>query len=155
MALVHFIGRSLFASYFIKDGVSLITKPDDAAEALAATTDRVVPAAQSVLPDGIAAHLPEEPRTWARIFGVTQVVAGLMYAIGFGRRTGAWLLAATSVPRVIAASKNDDNRDLTTALSLLGASIVGAKDTKGAPSISWRIEDARKNAAKKIEKARS
>lgn len=155
MALVHFLGRALFASYFIKDGVSLITKPDEAAEGLAVTTDHFVPAAQGVLPDGIAAHLPEEPRTWARIFGITQVLGGLMYATGWGRRAGAWLLAATSVPRVIAASRKDDERNLTTALSLLGASIVGARDTNGAPSISWRISDARKSAAKKIEKARN
>ena len=144
MSLLRFVGRLLYATYFVSDGYQLLTRPDQHVDKLAPTLDRVVPSIQAWLPPDAADRVPEDARTWTRLLGVTQILGGLAYAIGIGRRTGALLLTTASVPRLIAAAEDRHSGELLTRLALLGAGIVAAQDTHGRPGLAWRAEQSRR-----------
>ena len=105
MSLLRFAGRVLFSAYYVTDGYQLLTKPDQNADQIASTVDRVVPAVQSFLPPETADRVPEDARTWTRLLGLAQIIGGVAYATGIARRPGAVLLAAATLPRVIGASE--------------------------------------------------
>lgn len=144
MSLLRFVGRALFSSYFIADGYQLLTRPDQNADQLAPAVDRVVPLVQSVLPPDTADRLPEDARTWTRLFGLAQVVGGVAYATGIGRRLGAVLLTAATLPRLLAAASDRDTAGLFAQAALLGAGVVATQDTNGRPSLAWRASQSRK-----------
>lgn len=150
MALLRFFGRALFSSHFVADGVGMITSPDKGAERVATTTDRIIPLVQRVLPEGASDALPEDPKTWSRIFGCMQVAGGALYTLGLGRRFGALLLAISAVPKALNA--RDEEGSSLVPLSLLGAAIVATRDRNGKPSLSWRAEQARKEAGKAVDR---
>lgn len=152
MSLLRFAGRVLFSSYFVADGYKLLTKPDQHADEVGATIDKVVPLMQSVLPPDAADRVPEDARTWARLLGITQIVGGLAYATGIGRRGGAWALTAAAVPRVVAATGDrDDLSGLLNKAALLGAGIVATQDTAGRPGLAWRAEQSRKAIGSRVQ----
>ncbi|AQP44558.1 DoxX family membrane protein [Tessaracoccus flavus] len=158
MSLTRFLSRSLFASYFIAEGVKAVTKPAETAPDAEAFTSRVAPLVQRVVPADIASYVPERAETWVRISGVAQVLGGVMFATGIGRRLGAMLLAKASVLNVaIALPDKGASQDAKQAArpavlrnaALLGASMLAAQDTQGKPSLAWRTEHAAKVTEKK------
>lgn len=144
MSLLRFAGRLLFSAYFVSDGFQLLTKPDQHVDQISPAVDRIVPAVQSVLPPDTADRVPEDARTWARVLGLAQIVGGIAYATGIARRPGAWLLGATTVPRLAAAAGSDDRGGLLSQLALFGATVVATQDTAGRPGLAWRAEQSRK-----------
>ena len=120
MSLLRFAGRVLFSAYYVTDGYQLLTKPDQNADQIASTVDRVVPAVQSFLPPETADRVPEDARTWTRLLGLAQIIGGVAYATGIARRPGAVLLAAATLPRVIGASESKGRSGMLSQLALFG-----------------------------------
>ena len=144
MSLLRFAGRALFSSYYIADGYQLLTRPDQNADQLAPAVDRIVPVVQSVLPPDTADRLPEDARTWTRIFGIAQLVGGAAYATGIGRRLGAVLLTVATLPRLLASAGNRDTSGVFAQAALLGAGVVATQDTNGRPGLAWRAEQSKR-----------
>lgn len=147
MTFSRFVGRALLASFFINEGVKAVTKPNDQVEAAAPIADRVVPLAQKVAPASYAGYIPQETKTLVQATGAAQVIGGLAFATGIGRRFGATLLAASMLPHVAAAATakaetteeaRGNRAKLLRNLSLLGATVLAAQDTEGNPSLGWR-----------------
>lgn len=158
MSLLRFLARSLFASYFISEGVKAVTKPTESAPDAEAFTSSVAPLLQRVVPADVASYVPERPETWVRISGAAQIAGGAMFATGIGRRLGALLLAKASILNVAIALpekgaaksiKEAARPDVIRNLALLGASILAAQDTQGKPSLAWRADHAAKLTGKK------
>lgn len=159
MSLLRFVGRAALASYFVYEGVKAVTKPEEQVEAAEPIAQRVVPLAQKAVPASVAPYLPEQTRTLVQLSGATQVVGGLAFASGFGRRLGAGLLALTQVSHVIASARqlNADDKSaarskLVRNVALLGATVLAAQDTQGKPSLGWRAEDAGTRISKAADK---
>lgn len=158
MSLLRFVARSLFASYFVAEGVRAVTKPAELAPDAERFTSTVTPLLQRVVPADIAAYVPEKAETWVRAAGVAQVVGGAMYATGLGRRLGALLLAKASVlnlaislpdkgaPKV---AKDAARPEVLRNAALLGAAVLAARDTEGRPSLAWRAEHTAKVTERK------
>lgn len=153
MSLLRFAGRVLFSAYYVTDGYQLLTKPDQNADQIASTVDRVVPAVQSFLPPETADRVPEDARTWTRLLGLAQIVGGVAYATGIARRPGAVLLAAATLPRLVGASESKDRSGTLSQLALFGAAITATQDTAGRPSLAWRAQQSRNAATKNAKKA--
>ncbi|MHA6511659.1 DoxX family membrane protein [Tessaracoccus sp. Z1128] len=158
MSLLRFVARSLFASYFIAEGVKAVTKPAESAPDAERFTSAVSPLLQRVVPADIASYVPENAETWVRISGVAQIVGGAMYATGIGRRLGALLLAKASVLNLAIAlpdkgassvAKDASRPEVLRNAALLGAAVLAAQDTEGRPSLSWRADHAAKVTEKK------
>lgn len=150
MSLIRFVGRSLFASAFVVDGVKMLTskKAESAADPVVSA---VLPAAKGILPDSVSAMLPEDADTWAKIQGGAEVAGGVLYATGWLRRAGALILLGTAVPKVVSALVDDRNNDLIGALALTGGALVATADTHGQPSLGWRFQHGVNVAQKQIE----
>ena len=158
MSLMRFVARSLFASYFIAEGARAVTKPEESApdaERFAAT---ITPLLQRVVPADVSSYVPEKAETWVRLTGAAQVVGGVMFATGIGRRPGALLLATTSAVNLTTAlpakeaqkaAKEAARPEMLRWAALLGASVLATADTQGKPSIAWRAEQAAKVTEKK------
>lgn len=153
MSLLRFVGRALFSAYFVADGFQLLTKPDQNVDQIAPTVDRIVPAVQSILPPDTADRLPEDARTWTRLFGIAQIVGGLAYATGIARRPGACLLGLATLPRLIGEIGQDDRSGVLSKVALLGAAVVASQDTAGRPGLAWRAEQSRKAVEARAETA--
>ena len=131
----------------------------EAAEAIA---KKVVPLAQKAAPAQFAPYVPEQTKTLVQISGATQILGGLAFATGIGRRLGAGLLALTAIPHVIVAAKAafaaapDDKSSTRSILlrniALLGATVLAANDTEGKPGLGWRAEDTSKRISKTVDK---
>lgn len=153
MSLLRFVARGLFASYFIAEGVKAATKPAELAPDAERFVATVTPMVQRVLPADIAVYVPEKPETWVRLTGFTQVVGGVMYATGAGRRLGAMLIAKTAALNLCwalpdkgapKATKEAARPEMLRNAALLGAAVLATQDTEGKPSMAWRAEQAAK-----------
>ena len=158
MSLSRFVARSMFAGFFITEGVKAVTKPAEIAPDAEAFTSRIAPLVQRALPADISSYVPEKAETWVRIGGVAQIAGGAMYATGIGRRLGALLLAKASVLNIaIAAPGKDATREAKEAarpdvlrnVAFLGASLLAMQDTEGRPSLAWRADQAAKVSSQK------
>ena len=157
MRLLRFLARSLFASAFVADGVRKVTSPAELAPEAEAFTARVTPFVQRVVPSGYSSHVPDQAESWVRICGAVEVVGGVMFATGIGRRLGACLLAKASILNIaVALPEQDADPDEKQArrpevlknVALLGASLLATQDLQGRPSASWR----RRNASHKLRR---
>lgn len=157
MNLVRFAARSLFAGYFIADGIQAVSKPSETAPEAEAFTDKAVPLIQRILPSSYSSSVPEEAETWVRATGALKVVGGIMFATGIGRRLGAFFLAGASVLDIAVAwpSKDADKQDAKAGRAqalkhgaLLGAAVLATKDLQGKPSLAWRAEQKSKQAGR-------
>lgn len=158
MSLVRFVARSMFASYFISEGVKAVSKPAETAPDAEGFTSTVAPMLQRVVPADLASYVPEKAETWVRISGAAQIVGGVMFATGIGRRIGALLLAKASVLNLAismpgkgatAEAKAHARPEMLRNAALLGASVLATQDLQGNPSLSWRSAQAAKVAEKK------
>ncbi|MCT1459416.1 DoxX family protein [Aestuariimicrobium sp. p3-SID1156] len=161
MSLIRFAGRAMLASYFVTEGIKAVTKPDEQVEAAEPIARRVVPLAQKAAPAQYAAYVPQETRTLVQATGVAQVLGGLAFAFGFGRRAGATALAASMLPHVGASvtskATNSEERRANRAklmrnVALLGATLLAANDTEGQPSLGWRASNASRRLARSADK---
>ncbi len=152
MSLIRFAGRVLHSAYFAMDGYQLVTKPDRYSDEIAKTTDRLIPAIQSVLPPDIADRLPEKSRSWTRIFGIAQLTGAALYATGLLRRPGAYLLALSTTPRLIAAVSSRQKTDALIPAAMLGSTLVATQDTAGKPNLRWRAENSTRHLARAAER---
>lgn len=155
MSLIRFAGRLLYSGYFVANGVALLTKPDEYADDIAQTTDKVVPTVQSFLPDDAADALPEDAHSWARILGLAQIVGGACYALGFARRPAALLLGLTTVPQIVTAATSETKSKALAPLALAGAALVATQDTAGKPSLAWRAGKAAEKVTKTADNSGS
>lgn len=161
MSLIRFAGRAMLASYFVSEGVKAVTKPDDHVDAADPIAQRVVPLAQKAAPAQYAAYVPQETRTLVQATGAAQVLGGLAFAFGMGRRVGATTLAATMVPHVVASAmakpasldeKRHKRSILMRNVALLGATLLASQDTEGQPSLGWRASNASRRIGKAADK---
>jgi len=154
----------MLASYYILSGVKALRKPDEFVKAAEPFADRVVPAVKKYAPQQVAVVIPEDAVNLVRANGAVQVVGGLGLATGMGRRLGALLLAASTLPSTIAKhpfwSKTDpqekalDRAQFLKNTSLLGGVLIAAMDTEGKPSLSYRAQKGGQALAKETRKAR-
>ncbi len=169
MSLLRFLARSLFASAFVADGVRKVSSPAELAPEAEAFTSRFTPLVQRVVPSGYSSHVPDRAESWVRICGAVEVVGGVMFATGIGRRIGACLLAKASILNIAVAlpdkdadpdEKQERRPDVLKNVALLGASLLATQDLQGRPSASWRRRNsphrfrrAKARAAKKARQA--
>lgn len=158
MSLLRFVARSMFAGYFVTEGVKAVTKPAEIAPDAEAFTSKVAPLLQRVVPADVSSYVPEKAETWVRVSGVAQIAGGAMFATGLGRRIGALLLASASVLNVAIAlpgreatkeAKDSARPDVLRNIALLGASILAIQDTQGKPGLAWRADHAAKATGQK------
>lgn len=158
MSLVRFVARSLFASYFISEGVKAVTKPGETAPDAEGFTNAFAPLIQRVVPADVASYVPTKAETWVRISGVAQIAGGAMFATGIGRRLGALLLAKASVLNLSIAmpskhatkeAKEHARPEMLRNAALLGAAVLATQDLQGKPSLGWRSQQAVKETEKK------
>lgn len=158
MSLMRFLARSMFAGYFIVDGIKAVSKPEEGAPDAEAFTGKVAPLLQRAVPAEFSSYVPDDAKSWVRIMGVAQIAGGAMFATGIGRRLGALLLAKSSVLGIAMAlpakdapkaAKDAARPDVLRGVALLGASLLAAQDTQGKPSLAWRADQAAKVTEKK------
>jgi uncharacterized membrane protein YphA (DoxX/SURF4 family) len=164
MSLLRAGARTMLASYYIVSGVKALRNPDELVKAAEPLADRVVPAVKKYAPQQVAVVIPEDAVNLVRANGAVRVVGGLGLATGMGRRLGALLLAASTLPSTIAKhpfwSKTDpqekalDRAQFLKNTSLLGGVLVAAMDTEGKPSLSYRAQKGGQTLAKETRKAR-
>ncbi len=165
MSLLRFLARSLFASAFVADGVCKVTSPTELAPEAEAFTSRIAPVVQRVVPSGYSSHVPDRAESWVRICGAAEVVGGVMFATGIGRRIGALLLAKASILNIAMSlpekgadpdEKQARRPEVLKNTALLGASILATQDLQGRPSASWRRRNVsrRGRRTKALKKAR-
>ena len=154
MSLLRFLARSLFASAFVADGVRKVTSPTELAPEAEAFTSRIAPVVQR-----------DRAESWVRICGAAEVVGGVMFATGIGRRIGALLLAKASILNIAMSlpekgadpdEKQARRPEVLKNTALLGASILATQDLQGRPSASWRRRNVsrRGRRTKALKKAR-
>lgn len=156
MSILRFAARSLLASFFIAEGAQAAKDPDPRLPAAEKFTSAMLPLA----PSAVSEYLPEDPRTWARLTGVAQIVGGVGLALGIARRPSALVLAATMVPAVISRPVKalpEEERSTARALQarnlgLLGAAFLAALDTEGRPNMAWRAAHAKRRLTKEGRK---
>ncbi len=160
MSFLRFIGRSLFASVFIVDGLKKVTKPAEQADDAARVTETLTPLVQRLAPAGYSSHVPEQAETWVRLTGALELAGGAMFATGIGRRLGAILLVKASAMNVAIAwpdkstSESERSASRSEALThgaLLGAALVASRDLQGRPSLGYRTEKGAQRAVDKAE----
>src|SRR6201987_14921 len=145
--LIRRIARPLLSAVFIGQGVETLRNPKITVDAAGPTM-----AALRTLPDPVAAKVPSNPETAARINAAVQVGGGLLLATGKMPRIASAALAFTVIPGSLGGHlfwnesdpelKAQKRRDLLTALSLLGGLIIASADTAGKPSLGWRGRQA-------------
>jgi putative oxidoreductase len=147
MTVTRLIARPMLASMFVVGGVSALKNTDRVAEKAKPVTDKVLPVARKVNP-----NVPTDPRTWVRINGITQIVAGLALATGRAPRLSALTLAASVVPTTVAghpywqesdpAARANQKTHFFKNISMLGGLMIAAVDTEGRPGLAWRAKRA-------------
>lgn len=164
MSFLRFIGRSLFASVFIVDGLKKVTKPAEQADDAAKVTETLTPLVQRLAPAGYSSHVPEQAETWVRLTGAAELAGGVMFATGIGRRLGALLLVKASAMNAAIAwpdrnaaepERSEGRSRALTHGALLGAALVASRDLQGRPSLAYRTEKGTEKAVDKVERAKS
>lgn len=148
------IARPLLAGWFVAEGVDAVRRPGshvermrDAWRRLAARTELGDPPPTDTLRLIVKAH------------GGAMAGAGILLALGKAPRTSACLLAVLTVPvalmdapvrgqgpatpATLAAGGERGARPLLRDLSLIGGALVAGLDREGAPSLGWRVQNAR------------
>ncbi len=147
--LTRLIARPLLAAWFVTEGVDAVRRPAEHAERMREAWHRL---------DARVEGLPEVPppdvlRTVVRAHGAATAAAGLMLALGKTPRLSALALAVLTVP--VAASDTPSRAHLTSAtarplvrdLGMIGGALLAAADLGGRPSVAWRVQHSREQAA--------
>lgn len=141
--MIRKVARPMLAAAFISQGAEALRRPISAADAARPTLEGL-----RKLPDPVAARVPENPDTFARITAATQVAGGLLLATGRLPRIASAALAVAVLPANLGSQMFWDESDSVTRsrkrrefmvdLSLLGGLLIAAADTAGKPSLGWR-----------------
>lgn len=157
--MIRKLARPMLASVYVADGVDTLINTGEHVEG----TQAVISHARTVLPYEYARQIPRDPELVARSVGATKVVAGTLLALGKFPRLSAGVLAAVSVPTILARhafwetqdpeEKKNRRNGFTTSVALLGGLIIASADTAGKPGLKWRATRAAKDANKAIQHA--
>lgn len=149
MTVVRLIARPMLASMFVVGGITSLRNVEGAAAAAEPVTEKMQPLAEKATAR-VAPQLPvpQNPKTWVWINGVTHIVAGLALATGRAPRLSSLALAATLVPTTLAGHRFWEESDPTLKanqqihffknLSMLGGLLLAGVDTEGRPGLAWR-----------------
>ncbi|MGW0161724.1 DoxX family protein [Mycobacterium sp. NPDC003323] len=153
--LVRRIARPLLSAAFIGQGIEALRDVKPAAEVVQPTLDGL----QS-LPEPVAAKVPDNAVTVARINAAVQIGGGVLLATGKVPRVAAGLLAATVIPANLGkhmfweetdpVAKAEKRRAFLTDLSLIGGLVLASADTAGKPSLGWRGRRAGRRVAQAV-----
>lgn len=157
--LLRRIARPLLAAWFIGDAVSAVRSPQSHVE-LART-----PVNKAVTTLGGEPLSDAQLRNVVRAEGVVTIFLGLGLALGKSPRACGLLLAATTVPHVIATAPVGHKKDhegrsrservgpFLQKLGAVGAALLVAADTAGKPSMAYRVNKAKTQRAQQLLQA--
>ena len=139
MALTRRIARPLLASAFVVEGFDAVRSP----------VEKVIEAQAVTQPlSGNAGIAALDTEAVVRVNGCVQIVAGMLLATGKLRRLASIVLIGTLIPTTYAgnrfwletdeAARSQQRMRFLKNIGLLGALILAAVDTEGAPSLGWR-----------------
>ncbi|NLT29723.1 MAG: DoxX family membrane protein [Propionibacterium sp.] len=158
MSLLRFVARSMLASVYAVRGVQALRDPESVVPTVQPVADTVVPMVKRYAPAEVAASIPTDTATLVRLGGVAQLAGAAMLATGKGRRLGAALLAASSLPRTIGSSPFGggvpNNDSFVGNVSLLGGVLLASQDTEGKPSLAWRAQAGTEKLTDQTRKAK-
>jgi uncharacterized membrane protein YphA (DoxX/SURF4 family) len=145
MPVTRVVARPLLASIFIAGGIDALRNPAPKAKLAEPVTSAIA---------GVVPSLPDDAELLVRANAAVQVGAGACLALGKVPRLSAALLAGSLVPTTFGGHRFWEETDplkraqqrthFLKNASLLGALILAAADTGGAPSIGWRARHARR-----------
>lgn len=157
--MIRKIARPMIASVYIADGADSLLHAEDHVEG----AELMIKRARAVLPRNYAHRIPRDPELIVRAVAATKVGAGATLAVGFLPRASASVLAATSVPTMLARhafwetqdkeERNARRSGFLTNLALLGGLLITSMDTQGKPGLKWRATKATDTATKKVQAA--
>ncbi|MBO0853059.1 MAG: DoxX family protein [Nocardia sp.] len=139
--LLRRIARPLLATGFIADGTRTLVQPDTAAQ------------------NPALSRLPGDPATVVRVTAAARIGGALVLALGTAPRTGAAVVAATTVPTLLGedfwaeadpALRSAKRSAFVKDIGLLGGAMIAAADTEGKPSLAWRGRRAARRATRAI-----
>lgn len=152
--LLRRIARPLLATWFVSQGIDAVRGP----------AVHVAFARPAV--DSMAVQLGSEKRlsdaqlrTVVVAHGAATALAGLALAVGRAPRTAALVLAGLTVPLAAASLparkagkvppevKRERRERLIRNLAFTGAALLAGADYEGRPGVSWRVANAREQAA--------
>lgn len=151
MTALRRVARPLLASAFIADGIDAVVHPDAHTGALTKLEPRLAKVADDV------PYVPRDARTLVRISGAVTATSGVLLALGVAPRVAAGVLAAVQVPTILVrhpfwstrgAERKEHLAGALRGASLLGGLLLASADTAGKPSLAWRWEHSREEAAK-------
>ncbi|TDQ54693.1 DoxX family membrane protein [Actinorugispora endophytica] len=144
MGVLRNQARRLLAVPFVLDGVAALRDPAPRAKEFAPAVHRLAERYP---------RLPDDPGLLVRLQGAAGVVGGLLLLAGRAPRTACALLAAQSVPTVLAGLRGATGGDpedrarrraaAVKDLSLFGALVLAATEPRKRPShLRWEAEHA-------------
>lgn len=150
--LLRKIARPLLAAAFIGQGVDALRRPQEAGQAARPAFDGL-----KQLPDEIAAKVPSDVESFAKVNALAQIGGGVLLASGRLPRFAAAVLACTVIPGNAGAHmfwtepdpqrRTEQRRAFLTDVSLIGGLLIAAADTEGKPSLGWQARRAYRRAA--------
>ncbi|RYV50187.1 DoxX family membrane protein [Pengzhenrongella frigida] len=152
--LLRRLARPLLATWFVSQGVDAVRGPAvhvafarPAVDSLATELGSVKRLTDSQLRSIVVAH------------GALTALAGLGLALGRAPRTAAFVLAGLTLP-IAAASlpvrkagkvppevKRERRERFIRSIAFTGAALLAGADYEGRPGVSWRVSNAREQAA--------
>lgn len=150
--LLRKIARPLLAATFIGQGVDALRRPQQAGQAARPAFDGL-----KQLPDEIAAKVPSDVESFAKVNALAQIGGGVLLASGKLPRVAAAVLACTVIPGSAGAHmfwtepdpqrRTEQRKAFLTDVSLIGGLLIAAADTEGKPSLGWQARRAYRRAA--------
>ncbi|WP_409434431.1 DoxX family protein [Mycobacterium sp. SMC-14] len=150
--LLRKIARPLLAAAFIGQGVDALRRPQQAGQAARPAFDGL-----KQLPDEIAAKVPSDVESFAKVNALAQIGGGVLLASGKLPRVAAAVLACTVIPGSAGAHmfwtepdpqrRTEQRKAFLTDVSLIGGLLIAAADTEGKPSLGWQARRAYRRAA--------
>lgn len=157
--MIRKFARPMLASVYVADGVDVVLNSQAHVEGTQAVINRL----RTVVPRKYMKKLPEDPQVITQAVGATKVLAGSSLALGKAPRTSATVLAAISVPTIIARHAFWETQDreekiarrqgFLTSIALLGGLAITSADTAGKPGLKWRADKAAQKASTQIQQA--
>ena len=157
--MIRKLARPMLASVFVWEGVDNLRNASEHVK----ETEGFLKTVRKAVPSEYQGYIPNDPELVTRAIGGAKVGAGSTLALGKAPRTSAAVLAAATLPNLIAkdivwaAGVKEETEarrsgDITTKAGL-GALFITTQDTEGKPSLRWRAQKAGKRTNKKIQQA--